>query len=739
MRPARLVPLVLLGMVVAGTIGVLSPRVGDGGIPTGLVGGDLRGLLIDDLHLEPHQADRWGEGLVSVGGDWWAFGFGGDAEVPATLEVGDVPWSQPTTIGVGFVRWQDEERLPVFGDPMFHGPGFLGGSSLGGPHLNAVYAIGTVTMADELPLALPRDFFSQFDLVLDVPGRDRWHALPQFPDDTWNQGALVLSLRLEATAAAFNVYSFSAGAIVTEQVPGFVAARGDTILMGVEVSEQLFPEGVAMLAGRLAVDIRDHTFPPQSHRVVTAPAGPLDEGSFFPYLGIERIIVPGYPGMLDIVGVTPIHGPDGNFWFGLHPAVPWPGMPPTGFFSDFIQVGFAPPGESPTAAFGFQTHDGIDTTFGPGPDGQRIDGPGHPAFVTSLGDIVFATTIPFTDDRGYAWVQSGFLITEDAEFQSNLERFPFGPADVVTSDAPATVGGGFPVYDLAAGVAVEPPTEDTTTTTTTTSTTVATEPPAAGPVTEPPDEVGEGDCAWCWAVIIVFAALLVAIIFLRLRAFAWWSCWIAWFIVIILWVPILLAGLWFWQVDWWRWPLLAWFPIVAGYGWGWAPRQRWWLPWMTYVIVGYLAVLALVLATIGNPEWWALFPTFWLPLVVFHAWFRGRHQRWWRPWTPWLLVGHAAWVLVWVAWLPPHWLWWFPVALVLVIVWWFTVSGTAWAILLGPKWSWIIPFALIPILAFGIPLWCTWWCVGVIPAVVVLTILAASTHRFWAPEELPPA
>jgi hypothetical protein len=442
---------------------------------------------------------------------------------------------------------------------------------------------------------------------------------------------------------------------------------------------------------------------------------------------MTRVLTPGFPGMLDFTSAAVIEGDDGNMWFGLTPRVPWDGAPPTGFFSDFLRVGFAPVGESPVITVGFNTHDRVSQTFkeeSGSPTGEEV-----PAVVTNNGDVVIGTDIPFEGGDGYIYIQSGFLAEESSTFQSRTDQFRVTSSDVVTGD-PNTFGGSFPVYDLATGTEIEPPPTTTTTAATTTTTTV--------PVSSGGAEEAESCGWWCWIVVIVWALVLVVLIFWRLRLLTWWTCWIAWFLVIVAWVPLLLAGLWFWQPAWWWWPLLAWYPLVLGYGLRWAPSQLWWRPSYQYLAPAYLVVLAVVTYLVGRPEWWLLFLLYWLPPLVFYGWARGRLMTWWRPFGFPLLLVHGAFVLVWTRWLTPAWFLWFFVVLLAVLGWWFLIGARRWSLLVGQKWTWILGFVLVPILAFAIALWCSWWC-WLAALLFLAWLLLSWRHGFWLDDPTPTA
>lgn len=464
----------------------------------------LDNLLVGDLGLDPDQISRWNDGLVRVGDDWSAFGWGGDASVPATIGADDAPWTVPLTIGLSFVQWQDPGRLPDFGEG-FQANGVVTGTVGGGPRAGLVYAVMTIVMADDIPLGTDMELFQQWDFVLDIPGLDRWEAPPQFPDDTWNQGSFVSSLSYGPNPWSLNFYSFPGGDIAREELPGFALVSGNTIIMGVEAVSDIFGpigNGAALdIRGRLALDVKDAPVNPESSRVVTAPAVPLTENSFFDYLGGGSLIVPGLPGIFDIVDVWPIVGPDGLLWFDVMTAEPWGPEPPGQYFSNYIQVGVVPAGGvgQPTY-FGFQTHAGESEVFGSGPDGEIT---GLPGYILEDGSVLLGTMLSY-DGAGSLEVlaDAGFLPEEDGVFQHNSRRFAFGPADFMMEDDPTLHDGSFPVYDLASGGTVAPPPEATTTTSTTTTTTLATT------VTATP-EAGDGGIPWLVIVGLIALGLVL--------------------------------------------------------------------------------------------------------------------------------------------------------------------------------------------------------------------------------------
>lgn len=719
---------VLLGAVLLSAM--LPVAVASGG-QSATIPSELQDILIDQLGFESVQVPRWGDGLVGVGDNWSAFGWGGDASVRATISETEAPWTVPITIGLNYVLWQDPESLPDFGDG-FEMNGTVSGSVNGGPTLGSLYAVTTIVMGGEIPLGGPGELYQQWDFVLGIPGLESWEALPQFPDDTWNGGAFVFSLSYGPNPWALSFYSFENGEIVTQDYPGFAIISGNTILMGVEAAPEVFGTG-AEISGRLALDVKNAPFNPTRSRVVTAPQVPLGPTAFFPYLGFNAPLVPRLPGLFDLTDFDVFVDEDGELWLKIYPETPWGPMPPDEYFSDYVQWAIRPYGSEDSPPYGgFQTHDGASETFS-GLGSERGD-PIEGYIMGPDGALLFRTGVEYDGGDLEVFLQGGFLQDEGSTILYNQHRTTVLEEEVGESGDPTAFDDEFPIYDLAVGTTIEPPPPPSTTTTlpiATTTLPVATTTSATvtSTTTGTPSVTGSVDtCWWCWGVVVLLAGFLIAVMYLRLRAAPWWTCWIPWFIVIFVWVPFLLAGLWFWQPNWWWWPLLAWFPLIGGYTWLWARRQPFWRPWMLYVVGGYLAALILGMVIVGSPTWGLLLPLFWIPLVAFYLWARAPGTRWWRPALSGVFVAYVAWIFVWVIWLTPWWAWWFPIAFLGVIGWWFTSNGHGWRAILEPKWCWVIPFAFVPFLGWFIPLACPEWCFVVVGFAALSVLWSVSTH-----------
>ncbi len=418
---------------------------------------------------------------------------------------------------------------------------------------------------------------------------------------------------------------------------------------------------------------------------------------------------------------------DGVLWAKLHPRVPWGPVPPSEWFSDFIGL-FVSTG-SDRAFVWFQTHDGVSETLSQTqtPDGA-VDGTAE-AYIMDDGAVLFRTGLVYAGGDLTVVLQGAYLPTEGGTRLEHSLNQTIPAADIGTSDDPLHFDGETPVYDLEQGEVIEPVVVATTTpqtTTTTSATTVTTRPTTTE---RPGTTTARGGTCWsCWGTIALLLAVLLCALWVWLKTYEWWTCWLPWFIVIFVWVPFLLAGLWWWRPTWWWVPLLAWFPLVGGYWWYWARHRSWWKPWHLYVVAGYLTALVVGMFVVGAPEWGLLFPLFWLPWVGFYFWFRGARQPWFRPWMWGLALGYVIWIFVWVVALTPWWAWWLPVVLVAFVWWWLAGHGHTWQELRGPRWCWALPFTLLPFLAWWILIWEPWWCLAIVVFLVLHLFCAVFTH-----------
>jgi hypothetical protein len=442
------------------------------------------------------------------------------------------------------------------------------------------------------------------------------------------------------------------------------------------------------------------------------------------------------PGQLTVDRYTVFAGPDGMLWVKLHMATPWDPTPPADWFSFYVQVMLKQEGDTAAPTWvGFQTHDGVPETFA-WTGTER--GPDPAGYIMNDGALLFSTSIPYRGGPVEATLDTGYMETATSQFQNSRIPATLAPDAIATSDDPIHFDDEYPAYDLTTGTPVDPPVVVETTTATTVVETVTTDAPVT---TEPPATTTTRDstttttrtrprevCWWCWAIVFLFVAFLLCMLWTYMKSYQWWTCWLPWFIVIFCWVPFVLAALWWWRPTWWWWPLLAWYPLVLGYARWWASRRSWWRPWMWIATCGYLVALGVVTYVVGDPEWGLLFPLYWLPWVGFYVWYRARRQPWWKPWMYLTFLAYTAWVFVWVWQLTLWWAWWLPAAFVLVGGWWFVTHGYRWREFVSPKWCWLTPFALLPFFAWWIPLWDEWWCL-VIGLYLCLSLLCAVCTR----------
>jgi hypothetical protein len=687
------------------------------------------------------------ESLNAVDGGYDEFGWGGDASVPATLTGDDIPWSTPTAVGLNFITFQSGD-LPDFGSPM---DGLVSGTTGSGVEPGGTYAVATAVMDGDIPLdsaissfrGLPT-LYKQFDFALRLATLFAWVGLSQFPADTWRSASFVMSLAYGAAPWALSFYLFSEDgqSILPMVFPGFFVIFGNLIMVAVLVSafgSPFNPFNPFDLGVRFAADIKNAPSNPSESRVVQAPAGAPTPETFYPSHG--PVTVPGFDGRFDPYEVWSIVDPDGYLWFNIMPRVPWTTTSPEGLFSYYLQAGLwgDPTLSFPNQYVGYQLHKGASEVFGV-PEGEVEPGS---ATIQNDGSVLLQTPWMWTGDPTTVTFDGGYLPVEGGQFMWNQFTTELDSSTVMEDPDPLHHDGGFPVHDLVTGDTVAPPVTTTTTTTTQPSATTETTQPASTTVTTVGSTTTGGStvtrtssgetCWWCWSVIALYLLVLLCLLYVWLKRYDWWTCWIPWFIVIFAWVPFVLAGLWWWRPTWWWVPLLAWFPVVVGYWWYWARHRSWWRPWHLYAVAGYLAALAAGMILVGAPEWGLLLPLFWVPWVGFYLWFRGARQPWFQPWMWLAFAGYVAWVFIWVIALTPWWAWWFPVAFFGFVGWWFVSHGYDWGTIHGPKWCWVVPFAFLPFFGWWIPLWGPWWCFVIILSLGI-TLACAIVNHFWEEE-----
>ncbi|MBI4885224.1 MAG: hypothetical protein HY826_14335 [Actinobacteria bacterium] len=445
----------------------------------------------------------------------------------------------------------------------------------------------------------------------------------------------------------------------------------------------------------------------------------------------QRPAAPPIPGEFVVQDFVVFVDSAGVMWFKLFPVTPWGATPPSEWFSDYVQVTVQEPGAEFPTFFGFQTHAGRAETYSG--SGATV-GPPIEGYIMNDGALLFNSGLRYAGGSLNVNLNSGYLPTEQGKFQNSTSDRVVEAAEIPTSDDAVHFDDEFPVYDLTTGTPVDPPVV-VVETTTTSPPTVTTEP--ATVTTQPTTQerprqtttTRRETCWWCWAIVLLFVAFLLCVLWTWLKTYEWWTCWLPWFLVIFIWVPFFFAGAWWWRPAWWWVPLLGWFPIIVGYAWYWARHRSWWRPWHWYLVGGYLIAAGIAAVIVGDPEWGLLFPVFWLPWVAFYMWYRARRQPWWRQWMYLLFGAYTAWIFVWVVWLTLWWAWWLPVVFVAMSGWWFATHGHTWSQINRSKWCWLIPFALLPFFAWWIPLWEPWWCF-IIAIFLVETLLCFAFTNF---------
>jgi hypothetical protein len=211
----------------------------------------------------------------------------------------------------------------------------------------------------------------------------------------------------------------------------------------------------------------------------------------------------------------------------------------------------------------------------------------------------------------------------------------------------------------------------------------------------------EWDPWWCWVFVGFFVSTLLCVLFHFVKKTNWWVWWAFWLIWILVWIPLFLGALIFFDFWWWWIPLLAWFvliPLAVIFG-GWA--RRWWV-WLLVVLWWIAAGLGLWFV---GPACWFLLAAFWLPWIFIFLVGRAIHQPWWRWGTRIPLALYVIWVFVWACWLTPFWWWVFFALVPLGLAFWFVLTKQKWNVI-SEKFCFFLPWCWVALFAFAVLIYC---------------------------------
>jgi hypothetical protein len=718
----------------------------------------------------------------SIGGQTQSYGFGDDPLSEPGVPADKAAATMPLRIGYEYVRFTDTAFLP----PQVNGAEFIDdtlwvplGDGVIEPYVTYVW--WWAEMAGDIDFDATGIGYNWAFLSYAL-GETRYNS--DFLGDSWDQAAHMSAFWNDPVTGDWNAELFTAnssGGLDTYSGPGGMAwASGNLIGFYAPADAVMGIDSPITEYGFAADYVENPSFqfdPDAPRRVTVYPPnfsatgrdGGLEPNTFerFPInVGFNATYA-------DTRDAVVYRNTAGDLWAALYFLQGWPLVDPIihfliTYFSFFVgaQLGYA---DMFGPFVGTETHAGEAQNLGFGTEGEF-----EPSGIHLMEDGSLRFKLEYTYDALAAETDRFDLRTSgaywpdeaDPDGRQSVDRlFQFGIDEILDEANPPSTGDPFldtffglrPVFDVVTGEQLIDPAD------------LVDEPePEPEPVPEPtpvpedvvddpevtstPEDDGSlaglsGVACWlCWGTVAIFFLLLLAVLYIWLKKYDWWTCWLPWFIVIFVWVPFLLAGMWWWRPSWWWVPLLAWFPIVAGYTWYWGQQQSWWQQQYLYVVGGYLAALVVGMVVVGGPEWGLLLPLFWLPWAAFYLWFRGQHQPWWQPWMWYAFGAYAVWNFVWVASLTPWWAWWLPVLFIVFVPWWFRLRGHSWQTLRGPKWCWVIPFTMLPFLAWWIPLWGSWWC-WVVFLVLVLTMVCTFVNHdvrgWWAEwrrrRELPQA
>jgi len=692
------------------------------------------------------QLERIADHAWNISGLTQSYGYADDPFGTPTVTEEDARGTMAQFIGMEYVRYTDPSLLPAsFDEPTFVGEDLFVPFGTGGIRADVEYAWFWAEFDDDIPIDDP-EIGLNFAFPFYMDGYQRY-ANSAYPGDSWQAASHVAYVYSDSSPTG--TVEWSAGIFADdeylpeESLSGGLAwfcGRTLGILVPTDAFRRAPEERVVEygFAGDMTLRAEYRFDPNAARRVEAYPAFGVDGRDM---LGLvydpDRLTLNiGYEALVDFIGARVFYDEAGQLWANIRSYLPWPTVAAIDrlfdFFSIGVQWGLGVDGEV-THFYGLEGHDNRFSLFGSTPDGEAMP---EGAQVMKDGSLNVSLGLDWSGIEAGSMLKlylgSAFWRDEDTtERQSVGFEFAIPYSQIVREDPDGDGVDSYPTFDFLTQESVAPP--PTATTDSGTQGTDGTEGSTSGTDdgSTPPglldEDGGNGFTCWLyWGLVLLFAAYLIALVFIRLDDEEWWTCWIVWFILIFGWAPFLLVGLTFYEPGWWQAPLLLWFPLIGGYTWGWARRQDWWEPPMLYVSGGYLAVLAIVLLVADSPEWGVLLPVFWLPLVAYYLWRRGIHRPWWRQEMYGVFGLFVAFVFVWAAALSPEWAWWLPVALAGATGWWFTSHDMEWSTLLQPKWTWIIGFTLVPFLAWWIPEWGAWWGGGI---ALVVALIAAQSYR----------
>ena len=705
--------------------------------------GHVRDHGWNDEQIDALAANAWMvDGLTQM------YGFGDDPLSEPGVSEEQAAGTIPLAIGVEYVRFTDERHLP----PAISSTTVMPDGKVVIPYgegpmeINVDYAWVWAEFKGDIDYLRPG---AGYNIAWPLKVRDATAWSSAFTGDSWTGGSHIPFFYNDpsqsdptlAWTAGVSIANDSGGLDAYDGPGGVAWFHGN--LAGMYVPADLFMQtaGQHIEAYGLSADYTEGAgfqFDPNAPRMVTVVPGnftadgrqgglePLDQTGRF------RINV-GFEPYSDIINGRLIRDAEDQVWAALTPLRGWPTEDPTGHFVDaFFSLGVVSGisyGDMSGPLVINEFHDGAHNTFG---FNNSVE------FIPSLGYVLNDGSLRIRLDYSYSQLESDTdkvtLYTSgafwrdgsdedgrqqvDAEWELDVSMIP-----MLDFGMP---GGLFVAYDLFNDEQVPPPDA------------------GSDPVSEEPTddlglaeldepiadlgivlevELGDTWDGWGWGLAGLLTVALIGPIFLWFKPLDWWTCWLPWFIGIFVWVPFLLACLWWGRPSWWWVPLLAWYPIVGGYTWYWARDRDWWEDEYLYYSGGYLGVLAVATIAVGSPEWGLLLPLYWVPWVGFYVWARGRHQPWWEPWMWAGTAIYVGWNFVWVAALTPWWAWWLPVATAGFVGWWFPRRGYEWSALwLEPKWCWTIPFVSLPFLLWWIPVWGGWWLIVLLLLLVLLVV-----------------
>jgi hypothetical protein len=513
----------LLAVVFAMMLATLSPAGAS-------AGGTLDLALFQEaeaLGFNEHQIDIIGSHAWDVRGMTQSYGYADDPLGDPGLTESDVIGTNPTYIGMEYVRYTDPSLLPAtYDEPTQVGNDLFVPFGTGGIELNTDYIWFWGEFDDAVPYENPR-LGLNFAFPFQMDNAVRYDN-QSFPGDSWIGASHTAYLYNEPSESEPGALKWFAGLFTgeaffmgDEEIPGGLAwICGPNIGFLVPAAAVQGEPDQKVVEYGLSLDVTPDAlsrFDLEALRRVSVFPGNYGSdgraGGLAPVTMERTPLNVGFNPMVDASGIRLFYNNDSNMsvW-----AEGWPTTTTTPsilnmYFSLGLQwgVGF---NSSFGPFLGSEWHDGVQTVYGSGPDGKTTP---MGIYVLNDGSLNIDLGIAMSDIESYDSVSlniaSAFWVDETTtERQFTTFTFPYTTAEIEDGDPTGDGSTTYATFDIVTNSELAPPawvTAQETTTTSTTTTTEATEETTSSTVGDSPSEPATEGGGFPFIVIFLIALI----------------------------------------------------------------------------------------------------------------------------------------------------------------------------------------------------------------------------------------